>query len=77
MRNLAFVNESTQEESSFLLPCKWDELTPKQLLFLIGLVNNNISAEEIKLKMLFRFCVATLEVTITRSIVGKQKISLG
>jgi len=56
MRNLTIIDQTTQEENAFLLPGEWNELTNEQLLFLIGLVNKNISAEEIKLKM-FLFCI--------------------
>ncbi|MBK5720140.1 hypothetical protein JGH11_04565 [Dysgonomonas sp. Marseille-P4677] len=48
--------DESQTEYSYILPGEWDELTAGQLLFLIGLVNKNISAEEIKLKM-FLFCL--------------------
>ncbi|MDU1893061.1 MAG: hypothetical protein E6767_20485 [Dysgonomonas sp.] len=56
MKTLRFVDEINQEESVYLLPGEWDELTADQLLFLIELVNKNISAEEIKLKLLL-FCL--------------------
>lgn len=56
MRELCFVDEITQSEDKYLLPGEWDDLTPSQLLFLIGLVNKNSSAEEIKLKMLL-YCL--------------------
>ena len=56
MRTLTFFDEISQEETSYLLPGKWDELTTGQLLFLVKLVDKNISVEEIKLKMLL-FCM--------------------
>jgi len=56
MRTITFFDEWNQAESEYLLPGEWDELAPDQLLFLIDLVNRNISAEEIKLKM-FLFCI--------------------
>ncbi|MDR0824590.1 MAG: hypothetical protein LBN74_05810 [Prevotella sp.] len=55
MRTLTFTDETAQVKS-YLLPGEWDELTPDQLLFLIELVNKNLSAEEIKLKMLL-YCL--------------------
>lgn len=56
MRQIDFEDEITQEKYTYFLPGDWDELTADQLLFLIELVDNNISAEEIKLKM-FLFCL--------------------
>ena len=41
-------------EDTYLLPGVWNELTTGQLLYLIKLVGKQLSAEEIKLKMLLK-----------------------
>ncbi len=43
--------ETAKGNVEFSLPEEWDELTAKQLLFLVGLFNKQITPEEVKVKM--------------------------
>ncbi len=77
MRLITFFDELNQSETEYFMPGEWDELTPDQLLFLIDLVNRNISAEKIKLKM-FLYCIKgrIRRINIDLSyhvIIGKKK----
>lgn len=47
-------------DDEYLIPGEWNELTKYQLIYLVALVNKNITSEEIKLKLLLYCMEATV-----------------
>ena len=71
MRTLTINNKN------YSLPGNWNELTTEQLLYLVRLVDSQISAEEIKLKMLLKCLNANVHGYFENDFViklGRQKL---
>ncbi len=80
MKSIRFINEETGQQFKYSVPDEWRELNRKQLFFLIDLVDNGITPEEIKLKMLL-FCIGgrVIRFRIDNSYtirIGKNKFNL-